>query len=302
MRKLAIILCLICASACGTETFYEFVTTPTQLGTNGNITYYTMISGEGGGGAADWTDPNASNLLLRLWNDPTATNGAGLVNDSSGNDNDSTPYPTAATGPAWTIIGTNGDSRVEHDYDYDGADDFNAGSSTDFATGTGAMSIGAWVKFDAVNTGTAQTMMRMKETSGQANDHTAAGIIEDSGSMIVHWRSTGGTLKFAYQSGAATNTWYYISGSKNASGGGTGYVNGVAMTTAATFSGADFNYQGTPFWYIGASSLNDGGASTLFLDGQIDDVVIYDKVITQSAWSNRYYNTRKPNNSTENGY
>jgi len=45
-KTLATILSLVCSCAFGTETFYDMVTTPAELGTNSSGTFYTMIDGE----------------------------------------------------------------------------------------------------------------------------------------------------------------------------------------------------------------------------------------------------------------
>lgn len=49
MKRLAIILSFVCVSAFGLN-FHEWLTAPAELGTDGGVTYYTMIDGEVPGG------------------------------------------------------------------------------------------------------------------------------------------------------------------------------------------------------------------------------------------------------------
>ena len=95
------------------------------------------------GSAADpyWTDTNS---YVGLWEMETTNATATL--DTSGNSYNVSNRPNVATGPAWTIVGTNSQGRVEHAYSFDGAAGYFRGADI-IMNGATALTMCAWVKW-----------------------------------------------------------------------------------------------------------------------------------------------------------
>lgn len=195
-----------------------------------------------------------------------------------GDAKDRTPYGNHGTVTGATLT-TDRKGQTNKAYDFPGVSQYiKTPTSSKYTFGTGDFSISAWVKLDAVNTGTAQGVVRMFYNTGVSGDQISAGFFEQSGNIQVHSRNSTGTIKaVTVKSGASTGAWYHVVLTRTSSTVD-GYLDGVAAGTPAT--GADFNYSSTGVAYIGAISNDDNTAASNFLNGQIDDVRIYNRALS----------------------
>ena len=259
------------------------------------------INGGGAVASAGWTDPYAADLDLRFWFDPTATNAIGEVIDSSGQGNNGSLLPTPAGGPTWTIIGTNtvagspNVGRVEHANSFDGADDYINIASCDMEEVTNGLTVALWVKRDSDDRYEAIVELVDGVESFFRVDFTSGGV----GTLRAIAYTDGDESIYVARTGADFNSgdgWVHVAATYQAVSNIVIYTNGVEVTTTPISNGA--------FVSIGHSAtarIYTGGATKF--DGMLDDIRIYPGVVlTAGEVADIYSETKKPDDSDENGY
>lgn len=302
MRIILTTLLLLTGLAIG-QTFYESVA-PVSLGTADGVNYYTVISGEGSTPEPSGWDDQYSSVRV-LWFSTDATNGSGNWTDTG-----STNVGTVS-GATRTIVGTNAEAgpnadRVEIAYSFDGVDDtitVNKSSDFDVTTDHPSMCWAFWVWPRTVGEG----------GSGRIIDKAAASTgflfyLSATSKFNAAW--AGGSTLSTTNNAVTMSNWNHIAvvrgnfGLGNTTVNDLGvWINGVLITNQADFG---YNADANSTFTVGNGS---GGTARTF-DGLIDDVRIYtnasftvsDLSSASTAISNLYYNTRKPDNSNENGY
>lgn len=277
MRKWIVIVCLLGSVLYATARVISIVRAP--------VTH--------GAAAAGWNDPYSAGLRLRLWMDPTATNASGLVNDSSGEGNHMTNMPSFATGPAWTIVGTNENSRVEHAYDFDAGDDNLELTIANFQADEQG-SLTAWIKRE--NDGVTHNVFASCDIASDL--YYIWFFVDDSDHIRV--RSNEAAADDVEGSTAINaGSWYHLAWVSDALIW-TFYVNGQAETSLTTNAGGNVGE-----WFADISNRDNITVGAFKrtgyghrCEGFIDDVRIYTNILTATAVSNIWYYTH-PTNNTE---
>jgi len=266
---------------------------------------YTAETASGG-----WTDPNESDLIVRYFFDPSVTNASGTVNDTSGNSHHGVLIPSAASGPVWRVYGTNqvagaNFGRVEHRFAFDGSEDridITNSSATVFNAMTNGFTITMWI--ERFNDDENEKIIVKSDIPGTSYD------------FIVQFNNTGTGLIRAFIYSRGNNAIYrgrtapdFNSGSivplavtydgGNLSTGIHIYTNYTRVDTATIENGAFEQMENTTNSTIAIAEERDGCAN---FKGWIDDVRIYDRVLTTNELDVLFTNTDKPNNSNEDGY
>ncbi len=205
------------------------------------------------GGAASNFDENGLKGYWKLDGDP---------NDSSGNGYHGTAYGS----PSWESSG-----RVDGAIDLDGSDDYIQMTGYKGVTGTNARTIAAWIKTDT----TGEIVTWGKDATGQkwifrvqADTGTAGAIrVEVNAGYII-----GST-------DVRDNAWHHVAavleddGSPNVNEVKL-YVDGVLETTSAVNE--------EPINTASDADVKIGVFTTRFFDGLIDNVLIYDRALSEN--------------------
>ena len=198
-------------------------------------------------------------LWLSATNDNTGTSTA--FDDQSGNGNDGTP------GGGMLVVADASDGGT-YCFNFNGVNQ-HISCSTLGAGNKDAFAVSCWVQADVDQT---SYLFSMQGTSGSA-DNSVDGYMTTSPNQIACWvRPNAG---ITYQSQSITGAWYHIAFSRDA-GSGTikYYVNGVNTVSSNNSDLASF-----------ANGMNwgvYGDGSTSRFDGKMDDMRVYDRVLTQA--------------------
>lgn len=227
-----------------------------------------------------WTDPNAANLVLRYWFDPTALGADGQIEDSSGNNNDSTNSPSVAAGPTWTVVGTNVNGRVENGYSFDNSDDYmftwNAGLYIyGILSNAPAYTICCWVWI--TNPQTLDGIWSTRSTSVKT-------LYVNASKQLYHYTGVGdyNTGPIVYLSNWLHIACCFVPGTTNQI-----FTNGVFATGSKP---ATTNISINSWWQIGYDT------SGRYYSGLIDDVRFYNVQISAADLVTLVSNTHPTNN------
>jgi hypothetical protein len=160
--------------------------------------------------------------------------------------------------------------------DFDGtADAINTGS--DFI-GAQSLTVSCWIKIDSYG-----------ETAGRILDNgNLIFSVRNDGTLAngVQFISNGATSALSAANAITTGTWYHVAVSRVSSGGSTTniYINGVLSGTANQSSGTPA--AGSTNVFIGSN-----GVGTRDFDGQISDLMVFNRVLTATEISQIYNNT-----------
>ena len=164
-------------------------------------------------------------------------------------------------------------------YDFDGTGDYiNLGDSPDWVFGTGDFAIELWARFRA--TGAYAMLVAQWENNGGADK--AWTLTRASTNKIVAWASDGGATNFITLNNGtkviAANTWYHVVMTREGDNAFI-YVNGVmdASDISATGTVSDSTVDAL----IGAQWAQGAGSPQHYIKGQIDEVRIYNRSITE---------------------
>ncbi len=196
-----------------------------------------------------------TNGLVGYWTFNGADVSGTTIKDVSGNGNTG----TATNGPVPTI------GKVGQGYSFDGVDDYvTLAQST--LSGLTNMTIASWVYLDSIAAD--RTIVSALKT-GTA--HYWSHYVNTSGNIEIAYQA-GGDCDHIFTTGLSVGRWYHVTLVKNA-GLITAYIDGdSAGSTSESCSGAISNNNGST--RIGSA---DGGR---FMDGRLDEVRIYNKVLT----------------------
>ncbi|MBA7702358.1 hypothetical protein ES703_111122 [subsurface metagenome] len=218
-------------------------------------------------------EPNSAGLVGHWKLDE----GAGTIAfDSSGLGNDG----TLGGDPQWTA------GKIGGALDFDGDDYVDCGNPSRLDFGTGSWSVSAWIKMPATtdnrnifakggdNTGGIRYMLNVSET----DDHKACLTVDrDSPSPDKVQATSIVTVD--------DDQWHHIVGIRDGSSLRL-YVDGALDGTNTLPAGYDLSGTSQGNAYIGAGWRYDTSVVHKFLIGVIDDVRIYDRVLTEEeiAW------------------
>jgi len=223
----------------------------------------------------------AANLLAEYRMDESSWNGTtNEVADHSGNGRDGTASngaQTAGTNPA--IAGDPGTCRYGM---FDGADDYvQVGNLSAILNGTA--SLGFWIRTTQTGNDTAWQAPGVTgvEESGGADD-IFWGWIDAGGHIGI---SVGNDYATDQRSATAINdgAWHYVVLTRNAGTGDTRvYVDGNLERSGTTGTGTIGNA------YSSIGRIEDTGGSPEYFAGQLDEVRVYDAVLSQSDVQSMY--------------
>ena len=141
-----------------------------------------------------------------------------------------------------------------------------------------AYTIAAWVKADAGAITTRSIIARTDDGQGPLNGYLADQIRINSAGKFEHYTYSSGTGKVVTgTTTVAAGTWYHVAISSSTNGTMRLYVNGVEEGTPQAV--AQMWWQGNRF-NIGTATAGTVGGSFGYFDGQIDDVHIFESVLT----------------------
>ncbi|MCH1509394.1 MAG: LamG domain-containing protein [Akkermansiaceae bacterium] len=164
------------------------------------------------------------------------------------------------------------------------------GSASALTSSLTEWTVEAWVNYDSAKTSASNFL---SSDQGGWNDDILIGIGAEGGSQGVPGGSVGlihqgnpGTTRDAVASSLAANEWHHVvmTGSTTA-GALTLYVDGAlvdsntSLTNGITFNGTG-GFGAAPNLTIGAARPNSGDAGYRPYDGLLDEVAIYDSVLT----------------------
>lgn len=157
---------------------------------------------------------------------------------------------------------------------------------------TGDISIAFWVKFTTlpIAGGTMELVTKWFTTTN--NRSYRARLTENAGSYDLAFQAdalgdAGSQTNYHYNGAFSTGTFYYIVGAFTA---GTPkwdiYINGSAVSTTADNTGASAIFDSTASFALGA--VNVDGSATEFLNGALDEVGIWSRVLGAGEVSTLY--------------
>ncbi|HVV25967.1 MAG TPA: LamG-like jellyroll fold domain-containing protein [Candidatus Saccharimonadales bacterium] len=211
----------------------------------------------------------SNNALAGYWALNESTQGATAA-DSSGNGNAAAPHGTSG-GPAPSAAVPSAISFPDpYSSNFNGAQYLAAPDSSSLDN-TNAMSVSAWVRF--ANVSGNQTIAAKWQVGVKQQ-----WVLQLNGGHISFWTGDGGTGQDNLASATiiAANTWYNIVAS-DSNGNKNLFINGSLDTsdTSATSLGVA---GGTPLTIGGKQ--NSSGTYFEFLDGNIDDVRVYNQALS----------------------
>ena len=211
-------------------------------------------------------------------------------------------YPTS--GSTWYDLGensnngtlTNGptfDSGSIESLVFDGVDDY---VSTNFVfDGYTDFSISIWLKTSSTTRGTVFGSYSggTGNTNALAVEVNRGATIPETGSVFIFARKGTGSVDniIAYVSGLNINdnTWHNIVWCVDASTAtNTFYMDGVSKTVSITTNNFSSNAFGTFEFEQWIGSLNNEGTAGIFFDGNISNVLVYDKVLSSTEVLQNY--------------
>jgi hypothetical protein len=205
-----------------------------------------------------------SSLVLHYDLDETTGDLAGTdFYDSSGYGNNGEIYGTNLAGNSMKGV-------MDSARDFNGSDDFINTASSNIPAGVAGsdVAVSFWINADSFST---ETGLICKGGSSTGFDW----VVTISSGKI--WVRTNGGNNGGTSATLSTNTWYHVVATWGAGAGHIVYVNGVAgsfVSTADTSSSTDNNV------YVG-KSMNNGTPNYAFFNGTLDDVRIYDRILSE---------------------
>src|SRR3989344_6090121 len=227
-------------------------------GTNNGTTSITSVTGTNF--KSGWDKENG---LVGNWR--LDENSGTSTADVSGNSNNG----TLTNGPTWTT------GKLNSAVNFDGTNDRIAIGSD--LIGTGADTISAWIKADSYGGGSFGRI--------ESNGQTLFYVNNIDGANIPGLRFTSNGANNIADSAAGSiqlSTWYHVVATRNSSGVANIYINGV-------LSGAANQNSGTPG--AGTTNVQIGGRTSddaRNFDGLIDEVRVYNRVLTGTEISDLY--------------
>ena len=224
------------------------------------------------------TGVSSSNLKLWL----PLQEGSGTTNyDGSGNNNDGT-----ISGATWvkaeTEIAQVGLVRQNKPMVFDGSDDvvsISDNSAIDF--GTGDFTLSAWIKTSG------DGWMRIVDKRDASSGYT---FNVDTSEMIhLELNDGGGNTGYSASTDISDDLWHHIVASADRSGNVTFYLDGSSDGTA-DISAKSGSIDSTSDLFIGADAP---GGDSLFFDGNINEVAIWDEALTATEVT-ALYNSGTP--------
>lgn len=167
--------------------------------------------------------------------------------------------------------------------EFDGGDYITTGDITTF-DGVGAATFMSWVRFDRVNFGSSQTIMRKWGDWNGGVERTFF-LVNDGGTDEIQFGvNTVGVGYYAINttsSNLTTNRWYHVAGVWNGGNSGSIYIDGIpqAITTTSATTPTVISNIAEQF-SLGASYNN--GSPLYYLDGALDEAKVYNYARTQA--------------------
>lgn len=187
--------------------------------------------------------------------------------DASGNSNTG----TLTNGPVWTM------GKIGGGLSFDGNNDYvNLGNSL---VSTGAVSACAWV-YSNLPSGFTSVL-----------DNTRFGLYVRGFNHAVYFTSNGGASAVSANNSVPNNTWTHICVTRTAGGTGNVYVNGV-------LSGTPNQSTGNPLSTAFPTTIGAYGGVGQYFNGKIDEVRIYNQVLTSQEVTDVYNDTGAPPDTT----
>lgn len=190
------------------------------------------------------------------------------------------------------------EGRIGQGLDFDGVDDqITAADTTDLSFGNGTsdspLTFSAWVKRDV----TGVNSPIITKTGGTATDTPFEYYfyINSSNQLVLTLYDSNGVNQISTRSASSISgdagVWNHYVATYNANGSNTGislYRNGVFISTTATAVGTYVAMENSPqLLRIGAAFPTDG-SNKAFMNGQIDDVRVYSRVLTTAEIKDLY--------------
>jgi hypothetical protein len=225
-----------------------------------------------------WTDPNPR---VAHW-DMEGTNATQTL-DVSGNSRNASNMPTSATGPMWSIAGTNFGGRIELCFDLDGATNYFDASDNDAFTFTSggsdtSFTITAWINLDD-SASTHQIVSKFDNREYQffvyAGGSLYGELYSEADPVIYIGRGTGNIL--------STGVWTHVALSYSGNRAESGidiYKDGVVVDSVSDSVGSYVSMTNTTasLW-IGARWV---GGQYQYMDGRVDDVRMYSPALSSN--------------------
>ncbi|MEC9493241.1 DUF6701 domain-containing protein [Flexistipes sp.] len=208
---------------------------------------------------------------------------AGEVKDNSSNDYDGTAYNGLTTTDNSTVNG--GICRVGGIFD--GVDDYIEVPDLSALQSTASLSF--WIKTNQTGNDTAWQAPGITgiEENGGTND-IFWGFIDSNGNIGI---AVGNNFTIKSNNEVNDNQWHHVVLTRNAdTGDAKVYVDGILEDTGNMNSGSI----GNSFSSIGR--IEDTGGSPEYFNGYLDEVKIFDSILTDSQVSNIYNNENNGNN------
>ncbi len=208
----------------------------------------------------------------------------GNANDESGNGNNGTVNGATLTADR------NGNANSA--YSFDGVDDFIQGNFNNFPLGGNSRSISAWVDFSTTNDDFINFIASWGlGTSSQSSAHQAFGLCICSNLNCLNiWQSFSDTEQNeTFSTNFATNFDYHIASTVDAQGNFQFYINGALVYSSVTL-GLNTIANGNVF-RIGRSTHTNTDGWAGFFKGNLDDIAIYNRALTQEEITALYNGT-----------
>lgn len=216
---------------------------------------------------ADFAAAVNTSTLIGYWKFDESESGAAV--DSSGYGTSLDPSGTPPT-PSATAAVTAFDNP--YSASFDGVSSYFAATSTSILNTTTSLSIAVWVKFNSVSS-SYQTIVGKWEVGSKQQFLVQL----NNNNKIGFWTGNGNSVGSVLESAATVspNTWYHIVATVNGTSKNL-YVNGIlsnsgTSTTAIGTSTIEFT--------VGSKKYN-GGPYFEFLNGFVDDLRLYNRVIS----------------------
>jgi hypothetical protein len=274
---LTITLCLLCCTACATENQLRStpsVIPPSTGGTPGHRTDYDTD-----GNPSLMSDSLFTNAVLWL---PFSRDDGTNVYDLSASGNDG--FSTNGATPTWSS--DDGGTRT-----FDGTNHYiNMGSAADLAFALDdPFSITAWVKISAPEVfGIAGKCYFNTGELNQRGFYLSVNYFSGIGHLQLVFEDIGvGVSSHFYQYGAATvsdGAWHHAAATYNGNGSTNGivlYVDGLETYQLSQEIGTVTTISTNISFIVGGISTNPA-ASGLFFKGTLDDLQVFDRVLTSN--------------------
>lgn len=206
---------------------------------------------------------------------------SGLIRnfEFSGDSKDSSAYSGHLNVTGATLT-TDRDSNTDAAYAFDGAgDSLTDSTSTDLQL-SGDMSFSSWINLNSIGSGTIVDMSNTGDTQN-ANILYKIRMSTTGDITYTHEYNAGANQDYSYNTNLVSGQWYHVVFTRDSSANTVElYIDGALFDTY-TYT-EDPNGGTTGFFSIGSNSSNND------LNGKIDDVKMYNRVLTASEISQLY--------------